>query len=80
MPCTTVRLPPGEAAIVCTATRRCACGARATLLCDWKRPDRRSGTCDRPICQTCATSPAPGKDLCPEHANAWRAWQAARAG
>ena len=68
-------------AIVCTRERgrRCAsCGALATLLCDWKVPHRRSGTCDQPICPRCTVSPAPEKDLCPEHAAAWQARLAAR--
>ncbi|HEY1750291.1 MAG TPA: hypothetical protein VGG29_03455 [Caulobacteraceae bacterium] len=81
MPCTVVQTPLG-AAIVCTERRprpRCRfCGAPAPLLCDWKVPERRSGVCDAPICGGCATSPAEGKDLCPDHAVAWRAWLAAR--
>lgn len=53
---------------------RCACGAKGTLQCDWKVATRRlTGTCDRYICATCTTSPAPDKDLCPEHAAAWKA-------
>jgi len=43
------------------------------LLCDWKVPGRRSGTCDVPICSRCTASPAPDKDLCPDHAAAWKA-------
>jgi hypothetical protein len=78
--CEVVRTPNGGTAIVCYSrrTRRCACDAKAPLLCDWKTPARKSGTCDRPICGRCATSPAAGKDLCPEHARQWEAWQAAR--
>lgn len=74
-----VSTPTGNA-IVCMATRRrrCACGAIAPLLCDWKTPAKKSGTCDRPICEACATSPADGKDLCPEHATAWEARKADR--
>lgn len=53
----------------------CACGKPAPLLCDWKVPTKRSGTCDRPICTTCSHKPAAGKDLCPEHAAEWRARQ-----
>ncbi|MGN6270898.1 MAG: hypothetical protein ACTHM0_13520 [Sphingomonas sp.] len=80
MTCQHVTLPDGARAIVCSSHRRqiCACGRRATLLCDWKVPTRRSGTCDAPICVDCTTSPAPDKDLCPKHAAAWREWQAAR--
>lgn len=78
MPCERVSLPGGGLAIVCgtrASRQRCACGKPATLLCDWKVPARRSGTCDAPICSSCATSPAPEKDICPAHAPALRAWQ-----
>jgi hypothetical protein len=30
-------------------------------------------TCDRLICVGCTHSPAPDKDLCPEHAAIWKA-------
>lgn len=78
MGCESVTLPGGGAAIVCSPTRRCKCGERATLLCDWKVPERKSGTCDAGICARCATSPAPEKDLCPAHAQAYVRWQAER--
>lgn len=76
MVCTVVTLPNGSRALVCGPRRRmerCGCGAPAGLLCDWKVA---GGTCDAPICRTCTTSPAPDKDLCPEHAQTWRAWKA----
>jgi hypothetical protein len=73
MTCTVVTLPSGVRAIVCGPTRRCACGRKGVLLCDWKVGD---GTCDKPICGVCSTSPAPDKDLCPEHAEAWKRWRA----
>lgn len=79
MPCTPTTLPDGSHAIVCTPTQRCKCGARATLQCDWKVPTRRSGVCDRYICASCSTKPAPHKDLCREHAVTWERWKAARA-
>lgn len=69
MPCSHV-----GSAIVCTGRSRpalCACGAPAPFLCDWKVPRKRSGTCDRKICEACATSPAEDKHLCPGHAAAW---------
>lgn len=80
MTCHHVPLPDGTSAIVCTRTRiqRCVCGRRADRLCDWKLPERKSGTCDAPICGRCATSPAPGKDLCPDHAHAFERWKAGR--
>lgn len=80
MPCEHVTMPGGGHAIVCTSRRRqrCACGRVANRACDWKVPNRRSGTCDAPICRTCSTSPAKDKDLCPEHAQAFAEWKAAR--
>lgn len=67
MGCTHVKI--GEAhAIVCGKTERCKCGKRATRLCDFKVPAKKSGTCDAPLCEDCAIVPAPGKDLCPKHA------------
>jgi hypothetical protein len=41
-------------------------------------PTRRSGTCDAPICSSCATSPAPDKDLCPNYAAEFATWRKAR--
>lgn len=80
MTCEHVSLPGGGTAIVCTTGRgkRCKCGRRATLACDWKVPSRKSGTCDAPICDRCTTSPTEGKDLCPTHAAAFEAWKAKR--
>jgi len=75
MACQTVSLPGGGKAIVCGTTPKCKCGRRAPLLCDWKVPEKKSGTCDKPICARCATSPAPDKDICPDHAAALAAWQ-----
>lgn len=78
MTCETVKVP-GGVAIVCGTRQRCKCGRKATLLCDWKVPTRKSGTCDAPTCARCATSPAPDKDLCRKHAEAFAAWKAKRA-
>lgn len=77
MTCHHVKLADGTAAIVCTSgkRKRCACGKPATLLCDWKVGHRRTGTCDVPICESCSSKPAPDKDLCPVHAEAWLKWQ-----
>ena len=71
MTCHHLSLPDGTNAIVCGPTRRCACGNRHTLLCDWKVPAKKSGTCDKPLCARCTTSPAPDKDLCSAHAAEW---------
>ena len=81
MPCEVVTMPTGGRAIICSTGRRkrCACGRPAPFLCDWKVPARRSGTCDAPLCATCATSPAEEKHLCLAHAQAYEQWKAARA-
>ncbi|MDB5687756.1 MAG: hypothetical protein JWR77_2345 [Rhizorhabdus sp.] len=76
MPCEHATLRNGARAIVCSQAKRCKCGRRATMLCDWKVPERKSGTCDAPLCQRCATSPAPGKDLCVKHVAALEQWKA----
>lgn len=82
MTCHGVSLPGGGSAIICTPrqrARKCkACGRKADLLCDWKVPAKRSGTCDAPICSACTFSPAPDKDLCPKHAEAFDRWRASR--
>lgn len=80
MPCDLVTLPDGGRAFICSTGRakRCACGARAPFLCDWKVPGKRSGTCDAPICAAHAASPAPDKHLCPTHDAAYAAWLAQR--
>jgi hypothetical protein len=79
--CQNVQVPGGGVAIVCGVggRKRCKCGRRATLLCDWKVPTKKSGTCDAPICDRCTTSPAPDKDICPKHAVELEAWKAKRA-
>lgn len=82
MTCEFVVLPGGGRAIVCGSHRydRCVvCGARATQLCDWKMPDSPTGTCDLAVCTQHRYSPAPEKDLCPEHAAAWSKRQGERA-
>ncbi|MGB7407183.1 MAG: hypothetical protein WA908_01645 [Pontixanthobacter sp.] len=77
MVCQTVSLGNGTNAIVCDRSKpkRCGCGRGADRLCDWKVPDRTSGTCDEPICSHCTTTPAPDKDLCMTHASDWNAWR-----
>jgi hypothetical protein len=72
-----VRMPDGNVAILRMAGRRprpCVkCGAVSTRLCDWKISGGkvRLRTCSAPICDSCTSSPAPGKDLCPTHAAEW---------
>lgn len=78
MACERVTLAGGGSAIVCGPRRprqRCSCGRPGTLLCDWKVPNNPGGTCNAPICDGCTTSPAPDKDLCPPHAEAFAEWQ-----
>lgn len=73
MPCHHITVD-GVSAIVCTSgrTQKCRCGRKATRLCDWKVKGRKSGTCDKPLCARCSHSPAPEKDLCPQHAAEWK--------
>lgn len=80
MTCHLVQMPAGGSAIVCTTSRRrrCRCGRPAGLLCDWKVSSRKRGTCDAPICDRCAVSPAPDKDLCQDHAREFERWKASR--
>lgn len=79
MMCQTVQTPAGRAIVCGTRLReRCRCGRDATLLCDWKVPGKPSGTCDKPICTACTTSPATDKDLCRDHAEDYRAWLTVR--
>lgn len=82
MTCERVTLPGGGTAIVCGKRQpfdRCPCGRIASLLCDWKvETVRKSGTCDKPLCERCTTRPAPDKDLCPAHAAAFETWKASR--
>ena len=44
------------------------CGEISTRLCDWKIA---GGTCDAALCESCTSSPARDKDLCPDHAKIW---------
>lgn len=62
----------GIACVKGARRQRCGCGSLATLLCDWKVKAKRTGTCDKPLCEVCSYHPAPEKDLCPEHAAEWK--------
>ena len=76
--CEHVDLGNGNWAIIC-GTRHsrkfCACGREAQLLCDWKVKDKRSGTCDRPICREHALQVGPEKHLCQPHQKAYEEWK-----
>lgn len=70
MACRVVTLPTGQTAFVCgpkPKTKPCPCGSGkgATQLCD---APVEGGTCDAPLCKVCTSSPAPGVDHCPAHA------------
>jgi hypothetical protein len=76
-----VRMPGGNVAFLRMAGKRprpCRCGADATRLCDWitARGVKLRRRCSEPLCDSCTSSPAPGKDLCPTHAGEWKARQA----
>ncbi|MGY2732357.1 hypothetical protein [Sphingomonas sp. UYP23] len=81
MTCDVVAMPNDLRAIVCSSRKRerCACGRAATLLCDWKVPAKKRGTCDAPLCSRCTYPAAAEKDLCPTHREAFDRWRAARA-
>lgn len=55
----------------CSAKRHAntsaTCHLRATLLCDYPRPDRKSGTCDKPLCAHHAVEIGPNRHQCPDH-------------
>ena len=83
MPCRTFSAN-GMTGFVCgPAPRRkkCACGSGrpAIFECDWKVPERKSGTCDALICSACSSSPEKGKDLCRLHTAAWIEWKKRKA-
>ncbi len=82
MTCHPFDIPGVGRGFVCTSEKRqrCACGQPGTLLCDWKVPSRKIGTCDAPICAACTTSPEPEKDLCPAHAAEFERWKETRRG
>lgn len=64
-----LRTPDGGAVHVRMGHRRsekCTCGQRAPLQCDWPVEGRKSGTCDKPICEGCARKDGE-KDYCPFH-------------
>lgn len=76
MGCEVKSFPDGGFAIICgRRTQRCqtpGCGRPSTKLCDWPtkdgNPDGTIKTCDRRICDACATSINVNIDYCPLHA------------
>jgi hypothetical protein len=81
MPCHPFHDPKtGARGFVCTRSRRRRCVGCGQLVSDYRLCDARlkskpGKTCDAAVCARCTTVPAPEKDLCPEHAAAWRARQ-----
>jgi hypothetical protein len=71
MPCQPFTLPGGGHGFICTRTPapRCDCGNRSAFQCDHPAK-RRSGTCDRHLCASCATQVGPDRHLCAAHASA----------
>lgn len=73
MGCEKLPLGDGNAAIVCSRGRRrskcSSCGAaNAPFLCDARVREKRSGTCDAPVCASCAVEVGADRHLCPTHA------------
>lgn len=73
MTCTRLALDDGTVAIVChrrEPARPCAfCGAPTRTLCDFPLRGKRAGaTCNKRVCEKCATVIGKDRDLCPPHA------------
>lgn len=74
MPCSVIRLPGGGTAIIKHSkrpTKPCAVCARGRgeKLCDFPLTGGKAGkTCNRPLCDRCATHVEPDTDYCPTHA------------
>lgn len=64
-----IKTPNGPVHVRMSGRRRnlCSCGRFATLQCDWPTENRSSGTCDKPVCTTCARHVGENKDYCPFH-------------
>lgn len=64
---------PGGFGIACDRSRRPSCSAPnchrpSERQCDYPVKGRKSGTCDRHLCGSHATSAGPQTDYCPPHA------------
>jgi hypothetical protein len=76
--CLKMQMPDGSVGIICGGHARrkfCACGRECAFECDWKVRERKSGTCDAPICSKHAQQVGPDKHLCPLHQKAYADWQ-----
>ena len=68
MPCTPFSIGNARGFICTRGPRpRCACGQSASLQCDGPSK-RRSKTCDKRLCTSCAKEVGPDRHLCPQHA------------
>lgn len=70
MPCRPIIVKGFATGFICSRTKapRCACGKPSEYQCDAPTA-RKSGTCDRHLCASCATQTGPDTHLCPDHAN-----------
>lgn len=57
-----------------SSARWCECGRAAKYECDWKVRERKSGTCDKPMCETHTKQVAPNKHICAAHQIPYAAW------
>lgn len=77
--CYRMPMPDGSFGIICGGRnqkmRYCDCSRPADFLCDWKMPDKKSGTCDGAICNKCALEVASDKHLCKFHQKAYEQWK-----
>lgn len=82
--CERIQLGDGTTAIICGVRGRkrklCRCGRVAVALCDWKVSERKSGTCDAPICERHSVDVTPAnshtkKHLCVFHSHAFEIWK-----
>jgi hypothetical protein len=74
----TAEIHDGQRFIICgrsAPVKFCFCGRPAEALCDWKVRDRKSGSCDAPLCSQHAKCVGGRKHLCPEHDRAYDEWK-----
>lgn len=80
-PCHTIRVGNGIAIVRTSGHRAPLCSARgcttrSTRLCDFPAPG--GGTCDKPLCASCARYVARGVDHCPDHPEVQRQFEFSR--
>lgn len=74
MPCYIMRNKAGEkVGFMCgDLGPQCSCGSAADFLCDW--PVGNDKTCDRNLCQWCATQVFADTHYCRDHAQHYGDW------